>query len=70
MSEAAVTRQELWGLSHYYYGEAYFGSYKGMRYRVAREPLKNVSFASEEEKADARIKANYEIGRASCRERV
>lgn len=58
MSEAAVNRRELWGLSHYYYGEAYFGSYKGMRYRVAREPLQNVSFASDEEKANAQIKVS------------
>ena len=34
-----ITRESLWGLSHYTYGEAYFGSCKGMRYRLGREPL-------------------------------
>ena len=34
-----ITRESLWGLSHYTYGEAYFGSCAGMRYRLAREPL-------------------------------
>ena len=34
-----IARESLWGLSHYTYGEAYFGSCKGMRYRLAREPL-------------------------------
>lgn len=38
-----IERKSLWGLSHYLYGEAYFGSFRGMRYRVAREPLENVS---------------------------
>ena len=39
----SIDRKSLWGLSHYLYGEAYFGSFRGMRYRVAREPLENVS---------------------------
>ena len=34
-----IVRESLWGISHYSYGEAYFGSCKGMRYRLAREPL-------------------------------
>ena len=38
-----IERASLWGLSHYLYGEAYFGSFRGMRYRVAREPLENVT---------------------------
>ena len=50
MSEA-ITRASLWGLNHYAYGEAYFGSHRGMRFRVARNPLENVSFRSREEQA-------------------
>ena len=53
-----IDRQELWGLSHYLYGEAYFGSFKGMRYRVAREPLKSVVFAPPEEKTGGNIKVS------------
>ena len=44
--EMRILRQSLWGLSHYTYGEAYFGSLCGMRYRVARDPLENVSTRS------------------------
>ena len=36
--------QELFGLAHYDYGEAYFGSRGGKRFRLAREPLKDVRF--------------------------
>jgi len=35
---------EFFNLRHYEYGEAFFGSHKGMRYRLAREPLSNVFF--------------------------
>ena len=40
----AIELKSFFPLSHYEYGEAYFGSYKGMRYRLAREPLENVKF--------------------------
>lgn len=51
-----ISRESLWGLSHYTYGEAYFGSCKGMRYRLAREPL----FISKEEadKVQPQLKAS------------
>lgn len=58
MRNDIIDRAEFWGLSHYYYGEAYFGSFKGMRYRIAREPLENVSFASPEIKNAGQIKAS------------
>ncbi|MBQ7679752.1 MAG: hypothetical protein IJT34_07870 [Butyrivibrio sp.] len=45
-----ITEQALFGLSHYDYGEAYFGSYGGMRFRLARDPLKNVRFIPLEER--------------------
>ena len=53
-----ITRASLWGLSHYTYGEAYFGSHRGMRFRVAREPLENVAHQSALAQADAHIKAS------------
>ena len=37
-----LTAHDLFGLTHYYYGEAFFGSLKGMRYRVAADPLKRM----------------------------
>lgn len=39
-----ILQRELFPISHYEYGEAYYGSYRGMRYRIAREPLENVHF--------------------------
>ncbi len=35
-----IEEKELFGLNHYRYGEAYFGSCKGMRYRLAADPLR------------------------------
>ena len=37
-----LTAHDLFGLTHYYYGEAFFGSCQGMRYRVAADPLKRM----------------------------
>ncbi|MCR5092630.1 MAG: hypothetical protein K6B72_01450 [Lachnospiraceae bacterium] len=37
-----ITAHDLFGLNHYFYGEAFFGSYQGMRYRVAADPLKRM----------------------------
>ena len=56
--DAYIPRSSLWGLAHYTYGEAYFGSCKGMRYRVARDPLENVSFAPAEKQREAVIRAS------------
>ncbi|WP_130837163.1 hypothetical protein [Lachnoclostridium sp. Marseille-P6806] len=47
MSEAltgAIDPHELFGFSHYEYGEAYFGSAGNVRFRLAREPLENVHY--------------------------
>lgn len=41
---AEIEKSEFFNLRHYEYGEALFGSHKGMRYRLAREPLANVFF--------------------------
>ena len=42
---------------HYEYGEAFFGSYKGMRYRLAREPLENVKFVPVDKRGPATLMA-------------
>lgn len=46
--EEVITGQKLYKYTHYLYGEAFYGSYKGMRYRMAREPLENVFFKDKE----------------------
>ncbi|SFC43844.1 hypothetical protein [Butyrivibrio sp. YAB3001] len=47
----------FFNLSHYEYGEAFFGSYKGMRYRLAREPLENVKFTPIDKRGPATLMA-------------
>ncbi len=42
---------------HYEYGEAYFGSHKGMRYRLARDPLANVKFVPVKDREPATLMA-------------
>lgn len=51
-----ILRRELFPLSHYEYGEAFYGSYRGMRYRIAREPLENVHFIAPEKRSPAVIR--------------
>ncbi len=47
----------FFNLMHYEYGEAYFGSHKGMRYRLARDPLENVKFVPVDKREPATLKA-------------
>ena len=62
-----ITEKDLYGIKHYIYGEAYYGSDRGKRFRLAREPLKNVVYASEEERQadDPRLRAEVWFGRLS-----
>jgi hypothetical protein len=53
----AIELQDFFNLTHYEYGEAYFGSCKGMRYRLAREPLENVHFTPPEKREPATLMA-------------
>ena len=53
----AIELSSFFNLSHYEYGEAYFGSYKGMRYRLAREPLENVKFVPVDQRGPATLMA-------------
>ncbi len=54
----AIEKKVFFNLRHYEYGEAFFGSYKGMRYRLAREPLEHVFFVPVEDRdPNARLMA-------------
>lgn len=53
----AINIKDFFNITHYEYGEAYFGSYDGMRYRLAREPLENVHFIPVDKRGDARLMA-------------
>lgn len=52
-----IEKNTFFNLSHYEYGEAFFGSYKGMRYRLAREPLENVKFVPVDKREPATLMA-------------
>ena len=54
----AIEREDFFNLTHYEYGEAYFGSHKGMRYRLAREPLENVFFTPKDKRGEAHLMAS------------
>lgn len=54
----AIEKAEFFNLTHYEYGEAYFGSCEGMRYRLAREPLENVFFTPPEKRSPAVLLAS------------
>ena len=56
-----ISEQDLYGIKHYLYGEAYYGSDRGMRFRLAREPLKNVISKSEEERLADEPKLKAEV---------
>ena len=53
----AIELSTFFNLMHYEYGEAFFGSYKGMRYRLAREPLENVKFVPLDKRGPATLMA-------------
>ncbi len=59
-----IKDNDLYGIKHYLYGEAYYGSDSGMRFRLAREPLKNVVYCSEEERKadDPKLRAEAWFG--------
>lgn len=50
MEEKRIKEKDFYHINYYEYGKAYLGSYKGMRFRLARNPLENVVFKSKEEK--------------------
>lgn len=52
----AIGTKDLFSLTHYEYGEAYFGSERGMRFRVAREPLANVHFTPADKRGPATLR--------------
>ncbi len=54
---ARIPEEELLHIGHYEYGEAFYGSCGGMRYRVAREPLANVRYTPPDKRGEASLRA-------------
>ena len=53
----SIKPHELYSINFYEYGEAYYGSCSGTRYRVAIDPLKNVHFTPPDKRDPAVLKA-------------
>ena len=53
----AIDKHTFFNFNHYLYGEAFYGSYEGMRYRLAREPLENVFFVPVDKRGPATLRA-------------
>ena len=49
MAEQEIDEKTFYHINYYLYGKAFLGSYKGMRFRLARNPLENVFFKPKEE---------------------
>ena len=50
-----ITEEDTFRLSFYDYGQPYYGSYCGMRFRLARDPMVNVYGKSKEVKEDGKL---------------
>lgn len=52
-----IERSDIHHFRYFEYGEAFYGSHKGMRYRISIEPLENIFFIKPEERGVHSIKA-------------
>ena len=53
----AVKREDIHHFNYFLYGEAFYGSSDGIRYRIGIEPLENVFFKKPEEREGHMIRA-------------
>lgn len=56
MSEKKLTKilnKDSYGLTWYEHAQPYFGSYRGMRYRIARSPMEDVFLTPPDQKGEA-----------------
>lgn len=53
----SIKVKDLFSITHFEYGEPYYGSFHGMRFRVAREPMENVHFTPVDKRSSATLHA-------------
>lgn len=58
MNGTVIEKGDLFGLTYYEYGANFFGSIKGMRYRVARDPQDDVHFKKPQDRGTAEFEVN------------
>lgn len=52
-----VLRSDIHHFQYFEYGEAFYGSKDGIRYRIGIDPLENIFFKKPEEKAGFKLRA-------------
>ena len=52
-----IENKASYGITWYEHGQAYFGSHRGMRFRLARNPMEDVALLSPDKKGDAVFEA-------------
>ncbi len=52
-----IENKDSYGITWYEHAQPYFGSHRGMRFRIARNPMDDVSLKPAEEKGDAVFEA-------------
>ena len=50
-----IENKASYGLTWYEHGEAYYGSHRGMRFRIARDPMDDVALVPADKKGDAKF---------------
>ena len=50
-----IENKDSYGITWYEHGQPYYGSHRGMRFRIARDPMDDVSLTPADKKGDARF---------------
>ncbi|MCR5701014.1 MAG: hypothetical protein K6G76_02580 [Lachnospiraceae bacterium] len=53
MEYAKIENKDSYGLTWYEHAQPYLGSHRGMRFRIARDPMDDVSLKAEKDKGEA-----------------
>ena len=51
-----IENKDSYGLTWYEHAQPYLGSHRGMRFRIAREPMEDVSLKPADKKGDAKFR--------------
>lgn len=52
-----IENKDSYGISWYEHGQPYLGSHRGMRFRLARNPMDNVALVAPDKKGEAKFEA-------------
>lgn len=52
-----IENKDSYGITYYEHGQPYFGSHRGMRFRIARNPMEDVFLTPADKKGNAEFEA-------------